>query len=291
MQATSLSVNMPGPCNADCPFCISKLTGHCEEKAIDPSALMKAFKYAAHHKVDTVLFTGKGEPTLNFPFLELAIREASEIFPIIELQTNGLVLWEDYTSGNFKLLDRLRHLGLTTLSISICDFIASFNTGILQPSAKKYQSYNYLDLVTYVNELGLLCRISLNMNNVNYELIPERIRDGAIDIKEAGGHQLTLRELGIPNSYPESHEHIVDWIKEYSLSNYQLMAIKKEVEDENRMLRTVSYGPNVYDYHGLSTVIASCMSDNKDPEEIRSLILQPNGHLYHSWNFEGSILL
>jgi len=139
MQATSLSVNMPGPCNADCPFCISKLTGHCEEKAIDPSALMKAFKYAAHHKVDTVLFTGKGEPTLNFPFLELAIREASEIFPIIELQTNGLVLWEDYTSGNFKLLDRLRHLGLTTLSISICDFIASFN------SCSKYiKIYNYM---------------------------------------------------------------------------------------------------------------------------------------------------
>jgi hypothetical protein len=33
------------------------------------------------------------------------------------------------------------------------------------------------------------------------------------------------------------------------------------------------------------------MTDTTEPDEIRNLILQPDGHIYHSWNYRGSILL
>ncbi len=283
MQATSLSVNIPGPCNASCPFCISKLTGKYGQK-FDLDALeSKAFRYASCHGVDTVLITGKGEPTLRNDLVILVIHRAyQDGFPIIELQTNGYKLWQDLT-----MLETYKAHHLTTLSISIADFSPIINNEIIHlPS-----HYNYLEVIQKANELGFLCRVSLNMTN---SLTVDKIKDGAQQLKAIGVHQLTLRELGIPNHYDKNdikQVEVVNWIQKNSINDQELQKIIQEVENDDKILRTISYGPSVYDYQGLSAVVASCMTDNKNPEEIRSLIFQPNGHLYHSWNFEGSIIL
>lgn len=285
MQATSISVNIAGPCNASCPFCISKLTGHNENQKFSLEAMQKAFRYASYHGVDTVLITGKGEPTLRSDLVALIIDRAYKAgFPIIELQTNGYELWK-----NPDMLKTFEAHGLTTVAISITDFLPSFNNDCIGLPG----GYDYTEVISNVNELGLLCRISVNMIESNTANIGS-IRSGARMIKAKGAHQLTLRELGIPNEYDYSdpkQAKVIDWIQKNSISSQNLRKIIKEVCDESRKLRTVSYGPSVYDYEGLSTVIASCMTDNTNTEEIRSLILQPNGHLYHSWNYEGSILL
>lgn len=283
MQATSLSVNLAGPCNASCPFCISKLTGHNGDQKFNLEALHKAYNYAAYHNVDTVLITGKGEPTLKEDLLSIVIDRAYKTgFPIIELQTNGYELWK-----NPKMLEIFENIGLTTLAISIVDFISGDNNETIHLP----KEFDYREVIEHANELGLLCRISLNMTN---KTNVAEIRSGAKMIKVRGAHQLTLRELGMPNGYGENEptqNKVVSWIEENSIGSQELHKIMQEVQNEDRVLRTISYGPSVYDYHGLSTVVATCMTDNENPEEIRSLIFQPNGHLYHSWNYEGSILL
>jgi molybdenum cofactor biosynthesis enzyme MoaA len=285
MKAASLSVNLAGPCNASCPFCISKLTGHGESQKFNMKAMQKAFSYASYHGVDTVLITGKGEPTLKEELTSLVIDRAHKVgFPIIELQTNGYMLWK-----NPKMLEIFENVGLTTVAISIADFIPRINNKIIGLP----EDYNYKEVIEHANELGLLCRISFNMTHPSASNIGG-IKAGARMIKAKGAHQLTLRELGIPNEYNKNDSKqigVVNWIEKNSISSQTLKKIIKEVCNEDRKLRTVSYGPSVYDYCGLSTVVASCMTDNSNPEEIRSLILQPNGHLYHSWNYEGSIIL
>ena len=57
-------------CDARCPFCVSKMTPTHElgmrEKAINELAFNEVCRQAFEGKVNTVMITGKGEPTL-FP--------------------------------------------------------------------------------------------------------------------------------------------------------------------------------------------------------------------------------
>jgi len=92
MKATSLSVNLWAPCNAKCPFCISRLTWKTGKHSNDLliASLPKAYRYAKWHDVDTVLFTSNGEPALVASELATALDVAASFgFPVIEMQTNG----------------------------------------------------------------------------------------------------------------------------------------------------------------------------------------------------------
>ena len=59
MQAQSLSINLQGPCNATCPFCISALTWHPNEIGNEKllNNLNKALNFAKYHNVDTALIS------------------------------------------------------------------------------------------------------------------------------------------------------------------------------------------------------------------------------------------
>ena len=78
--------------------------------------LDKALKYAAYHNVDTVLITGKGEPTLQEIVYRIIKDAQRKMFPIIELQTNGYKLWKERNHG---ILEQLAAYGLTTIAISV----------------------------------------------------------------------------------------------------------------------------------------------------------------------------
>jgi hypothetical protein len=69
MQAQSLSINLQGPCNATCPFCISALTWHPNEIGNEKllNNLNKALNFAKYHNVDTALITKseRGSPRID----------------------------------------------------------------------------------------------------------------------------------------------------------------------------------------------------------------------------------
>src|SRR3989344_338344 len=86
-------------CNARCPFCISKMTPPLGMELKEPEVNWLNFeiacKLAKGCGVITAMFTGKGEPTL-FPGQITKYLEKMEKygFPLIELQTNGIVITE-----------------------------------------------------------------------------------------------------------------------------------------------------------------------------------------------------
>ena len=291
MKAQSMSVNLVGPCNAQCPFCISKVTW---KTGIQHNDLLlqnahKALKYAQYHNIDTVLITGSGEPTMpkTYPDLRYLLIDVRNIgIPKVELQTNGVRLIDE------ELLKDLANLGLNTVAISIASPDAKESANIMKID------FNYWELIEKLKKYGFLVRISLNMIKDNLKNVDISLAEWAKELKKRGVHQLALRELGLPNidniqQDKQLVKNICDWIQEHKLKerDVNFTLLYDEIEQPDRLLRRLPFGINIYDYHGLSTCITTCMTDTVNPDEIRSLILQPDGHVYHSWNFEGSILL
>lgn len=290
MHATSLSVNLAGGCDARCPFCIASTTwktGQRQNHRLE-SALPRALDYARYHGVDTVLVTGSGEPTLH---RELVLRIASEArrvgIPAVELQTNGARLAED---PGYR--GELAGHGVSTVALSVSSVDPARSAALMG------LEHDYLALAEALDAMGFLVRISLNLVCADREaLIGEAdgagLRAFADVLRARGVRQLTLRALGVP-AQPEpgaESEEKIRWVKEHALSPSDLTTLEQVVREEGTPLRALSYGALVFDFRGLSMVLTTCMTDTTAAEEIRSLILQPDGHVYHSWNYRGSILI
>lgn len=287
MKAQSLSINLAGPCDANCPFCIADVTWKTGIKSNERifKNLNNVLEFAKYHGVDTVLITGSGEPALLADeIVKVTTRAKWHRIPIVELQTNGKVLMED------ELLEQLDSAGLNTVAISIASFGPECSAEIMG-----LEGFDYFDLVKRVNDLGMLCRISINM--IEGEINPRTLRGWAEKLYRRGVHQLTLRELGLPKygiRDKEGNEAVRkkrEWVEMHKASENVVQVIKNEVANPERLLRELSFGIKIYDYENLSVGVTTCMTDNPNPDEIRSLILQPDGHVYHSWNFVGSVLL
>jgi len=284
MKAQTLSINMHVPCDAQCPFCIARLT---YKTGVNNNvrllrALPRAIKFATLHQIDTVLVTGIGEPTANQDDLTdilMALRDSP--IPIVEMQTNGYNLWKDHS-----YLSVLRNKGLNTLAISACSMDPVKSAEIMKLGNGR-GDYLYTDLISDAANMGFLVRLSLNMVCDDYW---GDIDTWAKTLKSLGLHQLTLREIGEPSEMGKENERILDWIRTNKASAAQIAGLRTIIEKPDRLLRRLDYGASVYDYHGLSTSIVTCYTDNTNPDEIRSVILQPDGHCYHSWNFKGSSL-
>jgi molybdenum cofactor biosynthesis enzyme MoaA len=285
MKATSLSINLYGGCDARCPFCIASATwktGVRSNRRLE-TALPKALDYARYHGVDTVLVTGSGEPTLHRGLVLRVAREARRLgIPAIELQTNGAAIAADPT-----YLGELAGHGFTTVALSVASVESARSAEIMGIDL------DYLDLAADLDRLGFLCRVSLNLQVGDRAALRDGLPDFAERLAAHGVRQLTLRELGVPER-PEGGDEAADkiaWVRANALPAADVERLEREVVEHGSRLRSLSYGATVYDYHGLSVVVTTCMSDRTSVEEIRSFILQPDGHVYHSWNYRGSVLI
>ena len=285
MRATSLSINLVGGCNARCPFCIASATwktGIKNNKRLE-SALGKALDYGRYHGVDTVLITGSGEPTLHRRLVLRIAREARRVgIPAVELQTNGELLAADPT-----YLGELSGHGVTTIALSVASVDPARSAILMEIEL------DYLDLTARLDRLGFLSRVSLNLTRQDSDRLPGYLGEYADLLASRGVRQLTLRTLGVPDCPEETTEasERIAWVREHGMPEADVAALEDRIRSEGQPLRRLSYGARVYDYHDLSVVVATCMSDTQEVEEIRSFILQPDGHVYHSWNFKGSVLL
>ena len=285
MRAQSLQVNLLGPCNARCPFCIAKTTWKtgCKDNEALFKHLGRALRFARYHQVDSVMITSTGEPTLIDGMYDVVAKAKHHGFPSIELQTNGMTL-----ADRPEMMGGLETLGLTGIALSVaspdpqknCDFI-----GV---------THNYLELMEKASHIGFLCRVTLNL--VAGEINAEELPDWADLLVSKGVHQLTLRELAIPDfNVFKGSDAVSEWVLRKGMKSPAVRALQAEVSSKGTLVRRNSFGVDVYDYHGLSTAVAlrddTCMSRNTDPNEIRSMILFPDGHIRTSWDLPGSILI
>jgi len=279
MKATTLAVSMPYEgCDKDCPYCVSKMTGYMKaNKELFFRNLRKAKTLATASQVTDVIITGKGEPMFNEESRNdvLEVCDILNEFPIV-LQTNGRFLLKDAHKDGYwiQLLSTVAEMNTVAVSID-----------------NKSLFHLYKRLWEELNENGFTIRVTVNLNNVSVE---EPFEWYIEQCKKYGIHQISFREITIPNYRQETEESnkAAEWIKERATKgiNEWIAALAVKLANNGRKLRNLPYGAVLYDYEGISvTHFDYCIQDSSENgDDIRSLIYQENGHMYTTWNSEAS---
>ena len=270
-------------CNAKCPFCVSKMTGT-ECMPTDGYFLFgrnfqKAKDLALKNNVTTVLITGKGEPTLypkQISECAFALRE----FPFIELQTNGIVLENWRYEDNPKILESWYMNGMTTISLSIVHYLKDRNAEILGG-----QHYNMNRLVTYLQSFGFLVRINCTMIN-GYIGSVATVKDMIRWCQEAKVDQLTLRPMTVPpisqneevSMWANSHNRRLNWETQKKIHEY--------ISVNGNKLMTLPHGAEVFAFGDMTVCLSDCLTLAPDKDEIRQLIVYPNGRVAYDWVYD-----
>lgn len=260
-------------CDAHCKFCVSHMTGFDQVKGLkknshDPIGLKKAARLAEISKCTTVLFTGKGEPTL-YPgeILSYLDHLASYNFPLIELQTNAIMigrLAQYYENTNDPsddtklngipftkaMLKEFFMKGLDTIAISTVGIKEDWNKETYLWH-KNGEGYPHLPTtVKFLREIGFSIRLCVMM------------RKGAVDSFEKIEHtvdwclendvqQLTCRPI-TSTSGQTSDPDVNEYIKGNGLEEETVRRIYDLVETDPRSTRLMSlmHGAVVYDFKG-----------------------------------------
>lgn len=287
-------------CNACCHYCVAKMTPgfnipqekpkiHWFPPVGIPEINWKNFetgcKFAAKSDVSTVLITGKGEPTL-FPYqiTDYLERLQAHSFPFIELQTNGIALFQEHNRYD-SCLEKWRELGMTTVAISVVHYKDQKNKEIFQPEG------NYMNLfilIEKLHSLGFSVRLSVVMIKDYIDSINE-VKNLVTFAKGNQVEQLTIRHVEQPEK--GGSLAIRKWISEHRLRKEQLDSIRDFLKKEGTKLLRLVHDAVVYDLDGQNICFTNALTISPNPEEVRQLIFFPDGHLRYDWQYPGAILL
>jgi len=275
-------------CNANCPFCISRMTplSGVNQKLQETNWInfRKACEMAKMNGVNTVLLTGKGEPLLFPDQITSFLKEIEKYaFPIIEMQTNALVIGRDFKKLN-PYLGKWRNLGLNTFVISIVHYKDEENKKIYSPNA------DYINLektITYLHEKGFSVRLNCIMIKDFIDTI-EEVKNLVGFCKKNEVEQLTLKpvEMLKNQNTPQAK-----WAKDNLIPIKVQKKIQLFLEKEGNRLRTLDFGGVVYDLYGQNVCFTDCLTGRPFTEDLRQLIFFPDGHLRYYWQYQGAILL
>jgi pyruvate-formate lyase-activating enzyme len=319
-------------CNARCPFCISKMTPPLGVRLREPEVNWRNFRIACRLAercgVTTAMLTGKGEPTLFPGQITSYLQALAEFqFPIVELQTNGILLIEQ-ADTYAQHLREWYDLGLTTIAVSVVHYLPEKNRAIYLPHREAY--IDLPALIRLLHEGGFSVRLACVM------------ADGFIDgrqslraliafAQEHRVEQLTVRPvkkpaksqreeprsklrgffqgksllgaaapkppLAIPppsklgGALAFSREQVYDWTAQHRLRPEQLNEVRGFLEQDGALLMTLVHGAHVYDVDGQNVCLTDSLTLDAESDDLRQLIFFPDGHLRYDWQYPGAILL
>jgi len=274
-------------CNARCPFCVAKQTPEMGVPNKEPDVNWRNFQIgidlAKAHNVTTALITSKGEATLFPDQLEKFVYELGREFPLVELQTNALVVQRMGWAGRLR---QMYEDGLTTVAISVAHWDNEINRQIYTPHKAEYP--DLASTIHILHAIGLSVRLSVTMN--------KGIFDSAEDVdrmvwfaEKYKVEQLTLRPVALAGNSRQGD--VRDWTEEHLLTNFQLDSIVNHVEMIGTKVMTLDHGGVVYDYGGQNLCLTDCLTINEESDDLRQLIFFPDGALRYDWRYEGARLL
>lgn len=287
MKIQSLSIIAGnGGCNARCPYCISRMTGNkVDNTKINWRNFKKACRLAEVNDVSTVLITGKGEPTLFPNQITEFLQHMSEFnFPIIELQTNGIMLMQNPEKYD-KFFQEWYELGLTTVSVSIVSSDAEANRAIYLPYLKEY-----IDLSALIDKLhrfGFSVRLSCTLIKEGLDSM-SKVKTLVTKAKEWKVEQLTLRKLAIPDKTEDPVATV--WSLQHRLSQEFYDRISAYLLAEGVKISTYDYGGEVFDVKGQNVCFTNALTINPNSEVFRQAIFFPDGHLRFDWQYKAAII-
>jgi len=277
-------------CNARCPYCVSKMTPNqgldIHEPEINWRNFSKGALLAKDARVNTVMLTGKGEPTL---FPEQITRYMKALtpynFPFIELQTNGLRFHYDKE----KMLPYLKEwyeLGMTLIAISVVHHDPEKNRDVFTPHMKEY--IDIPGVVKMLHDEKYSIRLSCVMAD-GYIDSPGRLEEMISFSMSNKVEQLTIRPINKPGKSRCSETK--KWVDDNHLKEGQLDSIARYLESKGTLLLSLPHGGAVYDVEGQNICLTNSLTLSRDTDMIRQLIFFPDGHLRYDWQHEGAVLL
>ncbi len=276
-------------CNANCPFCISKMTGKelgLKEPEVNWRNFEKACRLAQVNTVSTVLFTGKGEPTLYPEQLTKFLKNMKPFnFPLIELQTNALVFGKQFEKYK-KHLEEWHELGLNTMAISIAHYKKEKNKEIY---TKNSEYIDLEDVIKKLHGIGFSIRLCCMMAK-NYIDSVEKVEKLVEFSKKNDVEQLTIKPIVATSEKSES-DSTYNWTKKHAPTQKQLDSINNLIQKKGKKLMTLSYGATIYDFNGQNIATSNCLTIKPETDELRQLIFFPDGHLRYDWQYKGAILV
>ncbi len=284
LEISSLSVMVGSPaCNLRCPFCISKQTYRVGSAARSAVSLERiAFLADKYLRVCAGLpygiITGKGEPTLAPPeeigdIIEVLYANGRGLIP--ELQTNGTLLDE-------RRLARWKAKGLNTLALSCVSHRDEVNQRLLADDASEWSLER---IVRIGRDLGLLVRLTAVLVRGGLDSRDELA--AFLDWSaQRGVHQLTFRRVGEPRQPARAgSEPVAAWIRANRMEPDLILALLTERGREEPSLPWA----RAFTCQGMGVVVTDALSAPQD-RVVRHAVIQPDGHLYGSWDDPGHVL-
>ncbi len=274
-------------CNARCPFCISRQTPNSGVPTKQPEVnwrnLQIGIRIAQQHNVTTALITGKGEPTLFPDQLNQYAQRLAEGFPIVELQTNGLVFQQPEWR---ERLEFLYNAGVTTIALSVVHWENEINRKIYAPHWAEYP--DLATTIALLHEIGFSVRLTLMMASpyfVDFADVNMLMRF----VKANKVEQTTLRPVLLAQS--NGDEEIKAWSDKHILTEDQLFGITNHIELNGTRVMTLPHGAQIYDFGGQNLALTDCLTIKEDTDDLRQLIFFPDGALRYDWQYEGARIL
>jgi molybdenum cofactor biosynthesis enzyme MoaA len=277
-------------CNARCPFCVSKMTvSHglgVKEPDVSWRNFRKACQLAAQSGVTTAMLTGKGEPTL-FPAQITRYLEAMADFefPLLELQTNGILLVQQ-REKYAPHLARWYDLGLSTVAVSIMHYDPELNREIYLPHQDHY--VDLPSLIGLLHDAGLSVRLACIMAGGYVDSVAE-VRELVAFARAHRVEQLSVRPVARPDRSRD--DATAAWTAAHQLPVEAERAIAEWVAAAGSKLMTLAHGAVVYDVGGQNLCLTDCLTIAPAAEDLRQLIFFPDGHLRYDWQYPGAILM
>ncbi|MFX1412184.1 MAG: hypothetical protein ACFFA6_17725, partial [Promethearchaeota archaeon] len=156
-----------------------------------------ACRLAARCGTTTAMLTGKGEPTLFPGQITRYLRAIAEFpFPIVELQSNGILMAEQPDSYARHLRDWY-DLGMTTIAISIAHYLPEKNRLIYLPHRTEY--IDLPELIRMLHEHGFSVRLACVLAN-GFIDSRQSLQELIAFAREHRVEQLTVRPVNKPSS-------------------------------------------------------------------------------------------
>lgn len=281
-------------CDANCPFCVSKMTGYDEISRyagdINDRNLAKAIRLAKMGGTTTALLTGKGEPTLAVEELNHYIYLLGREFPFVELQTNGLSLGRLFRDGsspinwlNMKQVEHWHKIGLDTIALSVVDVETAPNSVVY------HDDYPCLKETIYsLHKIGFSVRLCVMLHK-GYVEKPADLERVFAFCHENKVEQLTIRPLRVP--VDPLYEKAGSYIGDNGLTAGQVSGLYSWVRHKGNRVLTLMHGAEVFDVDGQNICISDCLTVDSSNDDIRTLIFYSNGRIAYDWQYRGAVLL
>ena len=285
-------------CNQKCKFCIARMTSSPKAEKFNEEKYLKklkrALKYVKSGGAQTAIITSKGETLLSSKDYLLKIIELlGKDFGQIDLHTNGSLLTREMAENFYDA-------GLTNITLSVPSLSKDSLISITEDFV------DYRNIIGFCRDIGLAVRLSCVTNKQGVKDLNsmlEYIREA----KMAGVHQIVFRELWVPEKSKQSNSEVYKWSQENFIPLGNFRAFIEELEKERKAyyIFALPWGEKVYDIEGMNITCATCtanyynsvcsteLCDNNSAnvsDTIKSVVFLPDGHLYSTWEFEGSMI-